>query len=461
MSLAMMAESRFDLSPWYVAKALAVLAVGAALVLQGLPTHHPFRSIGSANLATAARGTLVALLAALVGERFGNSVQYVALAVATTAATLDGVDGWLARKTNTSSRFGARFDMETDALLILTLAVLAWQFGKAGIWILLSGAMRYLFVLASLALPWLRAPLPHSFRRKAVAVLQTIALLVAMAPFVPNPASALIAGIALSRSLILLPHRCDLAQTQSMIRRSSPPSSSPCSSSTARSRFTTSGRRSASAGPVSCRSRSRCCCSHSISNAVLGRTSPRVLAFLAVMLLLFAIGRYGEVTAPALYGREINLYWDAQHVGALAGMLTAVAPTWMIIVGALALLAALALLYLGARWSLGTLDEALRDRKAQIGFGIAATVLIALFVVQRLDDRVPRVPQFSIPVSNTYAVQIARVLDTFASSAPPAHSPRHRLCRRTLRPSKAEMCSSSSWNRMDASPTTALKSRPS
>src|SRR3954468_10986423 len=43
----------------------------------------------------------------------------------------------------------------------------------------------------------------------------------------------------------------------------------------------------------------------SISNATLGRTSPRVLALLAVVLVLFAIGRYGEVTAPALYGREI------------------------------------------------------------------------------------------------------------------------------------------------------------
>jgi phosphatidylglycerophosphate synthase len=197
MSLAMMAESRFDLSPWYVAKALAVLCVGAALILQGLPTHHPFRSIGSANLATASRGTLVALLAALVGERLGNSVQYFALGVATTAAILDGVDGYLARKTNTASRFGARFDMETDALLILTLAVLTWQFGKAGIWVLLSGALRYLFVLASLAVPWLRAPLPHSFRRKALAVLQTVALLVAMAPFVPQATSVVIAGIAL------------------------------------------------------------------------------------------------------------------------------------------------------------------------------------------------------------------------------------------------------------------------
>ncbi len=153
-----------------------------------------------------------------------------------------------------------------------------------------------------------------------------------------------------------------------------------------------------------------------ISNAVLGRTSPKVLAFLAVILVLFAIGRYGEVTAPALYGREINLYWDAQHVGALAGMLTAVAPTWLIIVGAIALLVALTLLYLGAHWSLGTLDEALRERKAQIGFGAVASVLIALFVVQRLDDSIARIPQFSIPVSHTYGVQIARVLDTFASS---------------------------------------------
>ena len=82
----------------------------------------------------------------------------------------------------------------------------------------------------------------------------------------------------------------------------------------------------------------------SISNALLGRTSRRVLAFLAVVLVLFAIGRYGEVTAPALYGREINLYWDVQHTGAVAAMLTAVAPTWLVIVGVLALIAGLALL---------------------------------------------------------------------------------------------------------------------
>jgi phosphatidylglycerophosphate synthase len=198
LPLTMIAASRFDLSPWYVAKTLAVLCVGAALVLQGLRDHHPFPSIGPANLATAARGVLVALLVALVGEHASASAQYVVLAVGTVAAVLDGVDGWLARRSKMASRFGARFDMETDALLILTLAVLAWQFRKADAWVLLSGALRYVFVLASVGLPWLRAPLFPSFRRKAVAVLQTAALLFVIAPFVPRAASGPIAALALA-----------------------------------------------------------------------------------------------------------------------------------------------------------------------------------------------------------------------------------------------------------------------
>jgi phosphatidylglycerophosphate synthase len=198
LPLTMMVASRFDLSPWYVAKTLAVLCVGAALVLQGLPDHHPFSSIGPANCATAARGVMVALLAALVGEHASSSAaQYVVLAMGTVAAILDGVDGWLARRSNMASRFGARFDMETDALLILTLAVLAWQFRKADVWVLLSGALRYTFVLASFGLPWLRAPLFPSFRRKTMAVVQVVALLFVIAPFVPLAASQTIAALAL------------------------------------------------------------------------------------------------------------------------------------------------------------------------------------------------------------------------------------------------------------------------
>lgn len=196
MLFALWGTRALGLSNWYVVKALVVLAAGATLVLRGLPDHHPFRSLGAANRVTVARGVLVALLAALAGERESAFLAGIALAIGTIAAALDGLDGWLARKSNMASRFGARFDMETDALLILVLAVLTWQFDKAGAWVLLTGLLRYAFVLAGLAMEWLRAPLFPSVRRKAIAAAQMVALLFALAPFVPRGVSAPIAGAA-------------------------------------------------------------------------------------------------------------------------------------------------------------------------------------------------------------------------------------------------------------------------
>jgi phosphatidylglycerophosphate synthase len=110
---------------------------------------------------------------------------------------LDGVDGWLARRGGWCSRFGARFDMETDALLILLMAALVWQLDKAGAWVLLAGAMRYGFVAAGLVLAWLRRPLPDSQRRKTVCVVQVLTLLAALAPAVPAPLSGAVAATGL------------------------------------------------------------------------------------------------------------------------------------------------------------------------------------------------------------------------------------------------------------------------
>ncbi len=43
-----------------------------------------------------------------------------------------------------------------------------------------------------------------------------------------------------------------------------------------------------------------------------------LITWLAGLWLLLTIGRYADVTAPAVYGREINLYWDVRHMGAVA-----------------------------------------------------------------------------------------------------------------------------------------------
>src|SRR5439155_607224 len=77
-----------------------------------------------------------------------RSAAATAVAASTIATVLDGADGWLARRTRMESAFGARFDTEVDALLIQVLAVLAWRWGKAGPWVLVSGLLRYLFLLS-------------------------------------------------------------------------------------------------------------------------------------------------------------------------------------------------------------------------------------------------------------------------------------------------------------------------
>jgi phosphatidylglycerophosphate synthase len=184
--LAWIADTTLQLAGTLLARTVVLIGIGALLVLRPLRSHHPFDRMGAANYITMARGALVLLLLALVGIDSPPRLQATALGIAMISASLDAADGWAARRTQMSSAYGARFDMETDALLILTLSLLAWQFDKAGAWVLLSGLIRYGFVGASWLLPWLCGPLAPSYRRKTVAALQTIALVVAIAPFIPR-----------------------------------------------------------------------------------------------------------------------------------------------------------------------------------------------------------------------------------------------------------------------------------
>jgi phosphatidylglycerophosphate synthase len=88
--------------------------------------------------------------------------------------------------------------MEVDALLILALSILVWQFDKAGAWVVASGLVRYAFVAAGAAWPWLAAPLPPSRRRQTICVLQIAALTLGIFPAVAPPVSTALAAVALA-----------------------------------------------------------------------------------------------------------------------------------------------------------------------------------------------------------------------------------------------------------------------
>jgi len=198
VSLAAAARTGLPVSDLYAFKAPAAFALSMAVALGFLHEHHPFARFGPANQVTMIRALVVALIVGLVGELRAPVLAATAAAASGVVTMLDGLDGWLARRHRIASAYGARFDMEVDALLILALSILAWRFEKAGVWVVASGVMRYVFVTAGWWWTWLRAPLPPSRRRQAVCVFQVAALTIALVPFIVPPLSTIITASALA-----------------------------------------------------------------------------------------------------------------------------------------------------------------------------------------------------------------------------------------------------------------------
>jgi phosphatidylglycerophosphate synthase len=187
MAVATATWAALDLPVGYLGQALALYVLLAAAILRSAPSDLPGPGLGPANRITLARATLLLSVTALVFQPngLGSATYWWIIVVSTVAMVLDGVDGWVARRTGTATAFGARLDMELDAALLLALAVLVWLSGKVGPWVILIGALRYLFVGAGWIWPVLQVPLPPSRRRKIVCVVQGIVLLVCLGPIIP------------------------------------------------------------------------------------------------------------------------------------------------------------------------------------------------------------------------------------------------------------------------------------
>ncbi|WP_236567809.1 MULTISPECIES: CDP-alcohol phosphatidyltransferase family protein [unclassified Nocardiopsis] len=180
------------LDPAGWAAGIAYLVLGTA-VLARAAHRSGWRALGPAGLVTLTRCVLVGAVVALVAV---DGPVWPVVALASAALVLDLADGAVARATGTQSAFGARFDMEADAFLILVLSVHAALL--LGPWVVAVGGMRYAFWLAGLVLPWLRAPLPPSRARKAVAAVQGAALVAVAARVLPHEVAAAVAVGALA-----------------------------------------------------------------------------------------------------------------------------------------------------------------------------------------------------------------------------------------------------------------------
>jgi phosphatidylglycerophosphate synthase len=177
---------------------LAGLAAGwTTTALLGIGRiHSGTRAILPPDWVTLTRALLAAGVAALVADSFGRPLPVVALIVlAAVALVLDAVDGPVARRTGTATPFGARFDGEVDAFLILVLSVaVARDYGG---WVLAIGLARYVLLVAGWAIRWLAAPLPFRYWGKVVAAVQGIVLAAAATGWLPRLVGMLAVGAAL------------------------------------------------------------------------------------------------------------------------------------------------------------------------------------------------------------------------------------------------------------------------
>ena len=157
-------------------------------------------------------------------------------------------------------------------------------------------------------------------------------------------------------------------------------------------------------------------------------TSPRAARWLALLWLILFLGHYADVTAPALYGRDVNLYWDLRYVPDVAAMLTRAVPAWLLIAIAGAVVLFVIAAYATMRWAIGRVLDAMARPVERRVLGAVAIAIVAGFVLEPIVRPPPDVFEtrrrwFPTPVTGTYARQTALAVSAVTRSVPLAPSP--------------------------------------
>ena len=156
-------------------------------------------------------------------------------------------------------------------------------------------------------------------------------------------------------------------------------------------------------------------------------TSRRAIRWLTIVWLVFVLGRYGDVMAQALYGRDINLYWDLRFIPDVASMLARAAPWWLIAaaVGGTALV--IALLYVVISWSIARVVDAIQAPAARGVLAAAAIAIVALFAVEYPQNLDAHERWFPTPITTQYFRQARLTVDALRGgrsvpASPPMNS---------------------------------------
>jgi hypothetical protein len=159
-------------------------------------------------------------------------------------------------------------------------------------------------------------------------------------------------------------------------------------------------------------------------------TVSRVLRWISIAWVGLVIGRYVDVTAPALWGRELNFYWDLRFLPDVAAMLVSASKRAVLAgsIAAIALILVLVVIYVVVRWSFAQVLRAVTTRSGRVAIGAVSSVAIVAFAMQAaglfgVDLLGEEWRLFPRPVTQVYARQVRLVYQAVSRSVTLPPSP--------------------------------------
>jgi hypothetical protein len=149
----------------------------------------------------------------------------------------------------------------------------------------------------------------------------------------------------------------------------------------------------------------------------LRRGPPEKLSWaVTLVFLILVLGRYCDTTAPALFGRAINLYWDGLQVPRLAWVLFRKQPLWLSLLVALAVMALIGVLWHLIRWALARATLVAAPYALRHPWVLVLTGFLLISSVANLFGVAATWPYISRPVIPTYWGQAQVLLAAMGES---------------------------------------------
>lgn len=158
-----------------------------------------------------------------------------------------------------------------------------------------------------------------------------------------------------------------------------------------------------------------------------GQLTRRTVVGLTLGYMLLVAGRYFDTTAPALFGRDINLYWDALQIPRVLWVTLKSYPAWVSVLILVALVAFIWLVYRVLHTSIAVAAREAAPYALKSKWALALTLAATVLVTANVYGVRETWPYVSKPAIPTYLRQAKLLSTAFAE----------RDVQRTLPPSPA------------------------